>query len=152
MEIDVMQEGGFWLPSVPLMLSLYAPVHGGEVLWVGPNGALHEAEEDASVVVPRPCAMRSLLVSTRGPALGGEQPQPEDDDLLVTVRKNGADTLLHVTIPAGSVPSHTYLNRTNEAYFALGDRYSIKLENLAGADSVIIGSIGVDLGIDHALR
>jgi len=148
MEIDITESGGFWLPSVPLILAPYAQLHPGEVLWVTANGSLRgTAEENGQFVVPRPVVMRALLVRTIG-----EDAQPDDGDLLITVRKNGENTALWGAISRGSDPGHTYMERSAEVYFAQGDLCSIKVENLAGADSVIVGSISIDLGIDHRLQ
>lgn len=153
MEIDVVESNGFWLPSVPLLISLYATAHAGEVLYVSPSGDLHTAEEYAEVVVPRPFVMRNLLVRTTGPAAGGEQPQPADGDLVVTLRKNGQDTPLSITIPRESTHPHTYLERSVEVFFSLGDRLSLKLKNFSGSgDSIVVGSIALDCGTDHGFR
>lgn len=147
MEIDVMQVGGFWLPSVPVMLNNYAKLHANETLWMNLNGSLRTLESEAQSVIPRPFVIRSLFVRTIG-----EVAQPGDGGLIVRVKKNGQVTPLSVEIPAGHVPPHKLVNRTDAAYFDLGDLIAIELENLSGADSAIIGSLGLDFGIDHALR
>ena len=142
-EIDVHQRGGFWLPSMPWMRNLNFRVPGNTTLYIGPAGSIcTDQEEIAQAVIPRPAGIRALLLRTIG-----EEGQPGDGDLLIRIRNGGQDTPLLVVVPRGSTPPHTYAQRTQRALFELGDLFSIALENQASTDSVLLGSLGMDLEV-----
>ncbi len=145
-EVDVTTVGGYWPISTPFMVSPYAHLDGQEILFAT-LGSLRAVEGDGQFAIPRPCVTRQLLVRTTG-----DQAQPEDGDLVVTVRKNGEDTPLSVTIPHGSAPPHSYLNRESSGYFSQGDLLSIKIENLSASGSAVISSIAFELAVHPAQR
>ena len=64
--------------------------------------------------------------------------QPVSGSLVLTIRKNGVDTAITITIPAGSSIG-TYSDTTNSESFAAGDLISVKAVN--NAISVASGNI-----------
>lgn len=50
--------------------------------------------------------------------------QPSDGDTVITVRKNGADTALTVTVPA-SAAAGSFSDTANSVSFVAGDYYSV---------------------------
>jgi hypothetical protein len=81
--------------------------------------------------MPNACTLSNFyfLMSTNQPATGS---------LVLTIRKNSADTALVITVAAGSVAG-TYSNTSNSATFVAGDLMAIKFTNNASTNS---GSIG----------
>jgi hypothetical protein len=74
--------------------------------------------------------------------------QPASGAQILTVRKNGVDTALSITIAAGSVPTTTpYSDLTNSVSFAVGDRMTIKRQNLATAAGGAVSGISLKLTI-----
>ena len=65
--------------------------------------------------------------------------QPGTGSLVLTIRKNGADTALVITVAAGSVAGN-YANTSNTATFAAGDLMSIRFNNNASGSSGGIGA------------
>ena len=81
--------------------------------------------------MPTACTLSNFyfLMSTNQPATGS---------LLLTIRKNSADTALVITVAAGSVAG-AYSNTANSATFAAGDLMAIRFNNNASSSS---GSLG----------
>jgi hypothetical protein len=74
--------------------------------------------------------------------------QPASGAQVLTVRKNGVDTALSITIAAGSAPTTTpYSDLTNSVSFAVGDRMTIKRQNLATATGGAVSGISLKLTI-----
>jgi hypothetical protein len=74
--------------------------------------------------------------------------QPASGAQVLTVRKNGVDTALSITIAAGSAPTTTpYSDLTNSVSFAVGDRMTIKRQNLATAAGGAVSGISLKLTI-----
>jgi hypothetical protein len=74
--------------------------------------------------------------------------QPASGAQILTVRKNGVDTALSITIAAGSAPTTTpYSDLTNSVSFAVGDRMTIKRQNLATAAGGAVSGISLKLTI-----
>lgn len=65
--------------------------------------------------------------------------QPATGSLVLTIRKNGADTALVITVAAGSVAGN-YANTSNTATFAAGDLMAIRFNNNASGSSGGIGA------------
>jgi hypothetical protein len=82
--------------------------------------------------MPNACTLSKFyfLMSTNQPASGS---------LVLTIRNNGADTSLVITVAAGSVGG-TYSNTSNTATFAAGDLMSIRFNNNATANSGGLGA------------
>jgi hypothetical protein len=53
--------------------------------------------------------------------------------VTVTLRKNGADTAMTLTIPAGSVRGAIVADAAHTASFAVGDKISVKLRQSGAA-------------------
>ncbi len=85
------------------------------------------------VVMPRAATLRNLRVLVAGT-------QPSDGTLVLTVRKNGVDTALTVTVPAGGTAGQ-YADTVNAATFAQGDVVSISVTNNASSGSCVVKSI-----------
>jgi hypothetical protein len=93
-------------------------------------GALTEATR--RLPMPTACTLSNFyfLMSTNQPASGS---------LVLTMRKNGADTSLIITVAAGSAAG-TYSNTVNNATFVAGDLMSIRFNNNATGASGGIGA------------
>jgi hypothetical protein len=68
--------------------------------------------------------------------------QPATGSLVLTIRKNGVDTAITITIPAGT-SSGTFSDTTNSVSFAAGDLISVKAVNNASATSGNITAISL---------
>ena len=68
--------------------------------------------------------------------------QPATGSLVLTIRKNGVDTSITLTIPAGSSIG-TYSDTTNSVSFSAGDLISVKAVNNALTPSGNISSISL---------
>jgi hypothetical protein len=68
--------------------------------------------------------------------------QPATGSLVLTIRKNGVDTAITLTIPAGSSIG-TYSDITNSVSFVAGDLISVKAVNNALATSGNITAISL---------
>jgi len=68
--------------------------------------------------------------------------QPASGSLVLTIRKNGVDTAITITIPAGSSIG-TYSDTTNSESFAAGDLISIEHVNNALSNAAQIGQISI---------
>ena len=68
--------------------------------------------------------------------------QPASGSLVLTIRKNGVDTAITITIPAGT-SSGTFSDTTNSVSFAAGDLISVKGVNNALATSGNITAISL---------
>jgi hypothetical protein len=70
--------------------------------------------------------------------------QPASGDLIITIRKNQADTPLIITVPAGS-STGDYSNTADILNVVAGDYLSVQYHNAASSNSVIPLSIGLTL-------
>ena len=78
-------------------------------------------EVNAQVKVPFACTLRSLFFRTL-------TSQGANGDLVLTVRKNGADTSCRITVPASN-GAGLYANITNTVSLAAGDLLSFCVDN-----------------------
>jgi hypothetical protein len=94
-------------------------------------------EAARAIVVTRAGVLRNLYVriTTTQPATGS---------LVVTVRVNGANTSLVITIAAGSIPA-VFSNLVNTVNVNAGDIISVQIQNNASASSGAIGAISLEL-------
>ena len=91
--------------------------------------ATFNANENARVfVVPTSGTVKNLYVRTF-------TAQPATGSLVLTVRKNGADTALTITVPASSAANKTSSDTVNSFAVSAGDRISMKIKNNAAAAS-----------------
>lgn len=73
----------------------------------------------------------------------GAGSQPASGSLVITVQKNGADTDLSITVPAGA-GSNNYADTTNNVEFAAGNQMRVKLVNNATATSASLSVISFE--------
>lgn len=98
------------------------------------------ANENArQLIMPENCTLSRLYFRTLNT-------QSATGSLVITVRKNGVDTALVITIPAGSV-ANTFSNTTNSISFSAGDFSSVKVQNNATAPSAQTASISIMVAI-----
>jgi len=98
------------------------------------------ANENArQLIMPENCTLSRLYFRTLNT-------QSATGSLVITVRKNGVDTALVITIPAGSV-ANTFSNTTNSISFSAGDFSSVKVQNNATATSAQTASISIMVAI-----
>jgi hypothetical protein len=105
--------------------SLYTSLVGGAALSLG-------NEPSRYIPMVQACALSRLYVRTTGT-------QPSTGSAVITLRKNGADTALAVTIAASSAAG-TYTNTATSISFADGDLTSLKLTNNSSSTLNTIGS------------
>jgi hypothetical protein len=96
--------------------------------WVGVGLNNGSNESTSTYIMPMACTLSDMYTmhyTTTQPASGSQ---------VFTVRKNGVDTALSITIAAGSAPTTTpYSNTANSVTFAVGDKLSIRRVNNATA-------------------
>ena len=110
--------------------------------WIGVGLTGGTNESTATVIMPFACTLSDMYTmhyNTTQPATGSQ---------VFTVRKNGVDTALAITISAGSVPTTTpYSNTTNSVTFAAGDKLSIRRTNNAVAIGGAVNGLSFKLTI-----
>lgn len=98
----------------------------GATTWVGVGVTAGSNETTSTLVMPVACTLSDMYTmhyTTAQPATGSQ---------VFTVRKNGADTALSITIAAGSAPTTTpYSNLANSVSFAVGDKFAVRRVNNA---------------------
>jgi hypothetical protein len=97
--------------------------------------AANTAENQRQIPVPYAVTFKNFFCF-----FGVGASQPATGSLVLTIRKNGVDTAITITIPAGSSIG-TYSDTTNSESFAAGDLISVKAVNNALATSGNITSI-----------
>jgi hypothetical protein len=94
--------------------------------WVGIGVTAGSAETTSTFIIPAACTLSDMYTmhySTAQPATGSQ---------VFTVRKNGVDTALVITIAAGSAPTTTpYSLLGVSVSFAVGDKLAIRRQNFA---------------------
>lgn len=127
------------MPATPTSKSILQVTFGGGTMGAGlqtfanfSNLAGSGTEAPRRLPMPTACTLSKfyLLMSSNQPASGS---------LVLTIRKNGADTALVITVAAGSVAGN-YANTANTATFAAGDLMAIKFNNNAAANSGGLGA------------
>jgi len=92
--------------------------------------------ENARITVfPQACTLSRLYFVTG-------TTQPASGSLVVTVRKNNADTAITLTVAAGSV-ANFFNNTTNSVSFTAGQYASVKFQNNATSTSAQANCIGI---------
>lgn len=87
--------------------------------------ASNAAENQRQIVVPYAVTFKNFFCF-----FGVGAGQPATGSLVLTIRKNGVDTAITLTIPAGSSIG-TYSDTTNSVSFVAGDLISVKAVNNA---------------------
>lgn len=104
------------------------------------GNSVSATEANRHIVIPFSATLSRLSISTTGA-------QPASGSLTITIRKNGADTALAITIPA-SGPAGTYSDSINAVSFNDGDLVSIQLNNTASAVTGNVGCFSLKLRVD----
>jgi hypothetical protein len=99
--------------------------------------AQNAAENQRQIVVPYAVTFKNFFCFF---GVGGGQ--PATGSLVLTIRKNGVDTAITITIPAGSSIG-TYSDTTNSVSFVAGDLISVKAVNNALLPSGNLTSISL---------
>ena len=99
-------------------------------------------ENAATMIIPVACTLSNMYT------LHYTNTQPASGAQIITVRKNGVDTALSITIAAGSAPSTTpYSDLTNSVSFAVGDKMSIKRQNLSTGTGGAVSGLSFKMAI-----
>ena len=100
------------------------------------TGGTFSGTENARItMIPQACTISRMYFVT-------QTTQPASGSLVLTLRKNNADTALVITIAAGSV-ANFFNDTTNSVSFNAGQYASIKFQNNATATSAQAGAIAV---------
>jgi len=141
---------GLWVnQSIPattstqlLNFQLANVINASTTTWVGVGLTGGTNESTATVIMPVACTLSDMYTmhyNTTQPATGSQ---------VFTVRKNGVDTALAITISAGSVPTTTpYSNTANSVTFAAGDKLSIRRVNNATTTGGAVNGLSFKLTI-----
>lgn len=98
-------------------------------MWGGGN-TVSTTEANREVVIAKACTLGNLYIRT-------QDAQSGTGALVLTIRKNAADTAVTVTISAGAAAG-TFSDTSNTVAVAAGDRVAMKLANAASAGSAFI--------------
>jgi len=111
-------------------------VGAGATNYVGLTGSGLTISENIRVTVfPQDCSLSRMYFGT-------STTQPATGSLVVTLRKNNADTALVITIAAGSA-GNFYNNTVNSVSFTAGQYASIKVVNNASAASSAVNCVAI---------
>jgi hypothetical protein len=113
----------------------FATIGAGVTSWASPF--LGATSSEAGQLVLRACTAKNFIVRTA-------TAQPGTGSLVLTVRKNGVDTALVITIAAGGAAGN-YSNTVNSVSFAAGDRIAFRLVNNASSASAQIAPLAVEM-------
>lgn len=89
------------------------------------------------VVITRPCTVRNFYIIT-------STAQPADGAAVYTIRKNGVDTAVTLTV-AASAAAGTFSDLTHSVSFTTGDLISVKLVNASASTSSTIVSLSLEI-------
>lgn len=125
-----------------LSFQLANVINASTTTWIGVGVTGGTNESTATVIMPVACTLSDMYTmhyNTTQPASGSQ---------VFTVRKNGVDTALAITISAGSVPTTTpYSNTSNSVTFAAGDKLSIRRVNNATTTGGAVNGLSFKLTI-----
>lgn len=111
-------------------------VGAGVTTYLGLTGSgLNGTENIRVTILPQDCSLSRLYFATA-------TTQPATGTLVVTLRKNNADTSLVITIAAGSAAAF-FSNLVNSVSFTSGQYASIKLVNNASTTSAAINCLSI---------
>jgi len=98
--------------------------------WIGVGMTAGSNEQTSTVIIPHAMTLTNMYL------MHYTLTQPASGSQVITVRKNGVDTALVITIASGAAPTATpYSNTTNPVTFVAGDKLSIRRVNNATAGS-----------------
>lgn len=117
-----------------------ASIAASTTSWIGVGLTAGTNESSSTVIIPHAMSLKNMYLmhySTNQPASGAQ---------VITVRKNGADTSLAITIAAGAVTSSTpYSNTAHTVSFVAGDKLSIRRVNNATASGGVFNGISFSM-------
>lgn len=117
-----------------------AAIAASTTTWIGVGLTSGGNESSSTVIIPHAMSLKNMYLmhySTNQPASAAQ---------VITVRKNGADTSLAITIAAGAVTSSTpYSNTTHTVSFVAGDKLSIRRVNNATAPGGVFNGISFSM-------
>jgi hypothetical protein len=117
-----------------------ATVGASSTVYATLTGGTFSGTENARIsIMPQACTLSRLYFATA-------TTQPASGSLVLTLRKNNADTALVITIAAGS-GANFFNNTANSVSFTAGQYASIKFQNNATATSAQAGAIAVMITI-----
>lgn len=108
--------------QVTASTTAYAPI--------GSTSNFNPTENNRQTIIARNALISNLVIITATTQSAG-------GSLVFTIRKNGVDTALTLTIAAGTVAG-TFTDATNSVQFAANDIISLKAVNNAAANSAQI--------------
>lgn len=117
-------------------------INASATTWVGVGVTNGTLETTSNFVIPVACTISDMYL------IHYVNGQPATGSQVITIRKNGVDTALEITIAAGSAatPSVNYYNSASVS-FAAGDRLSIRRRNNATTAGGSINGISVKVTI-----
>jgi len=120
------QTGSFGGATVGASSTVYGTLTGG---------TLTGTENARITIMPQACTISRMYFATA-------TTQPASGSLVLTLRKNNADTVLVITIAAGSA-ANFFNNTANSVSFTAGQYASIKFQNNATATSAQANAIAL---------
>lgn len=105
-------------------------IAAGVTAFISPGGSITDSATEAArqLIIPSACVMQELTVITGNG-------QPASGSLVFTVRKNGVDTTVILTI-AANANAGTYTSPANlSVAFAANDFFSLQVINNASGNS-----------------
>lgn len=108
--------------QVTASTTAYAPING--------TTNFNATENNRQALVARTCKISGLTLVTGSS-------QPASGSIVFTVRKNGVDTALTITLAANAVAG-TYSDSTNSVTFTKNDLISLKAVNNATGNSAAL--------------
>ncbi len=108
--------------QVTASTTAYAPI--------GSTSNFNATENNRQAIIPRPALVSNLVIVTA-------TSQPASGSIVYTIRKNGVDTAITITIPANQAAG-TFTDSTNSVQFAANDLISLKAVNNATGNSAQI--------------
>ena len=111
-------------------------IGAGVTNYLGLTGSGFNATENIRVtILPQDCSLSRLYFATA-------TTQPASGTLVVTLRKNNADTSLVITIAAGSAAAF-FSNIVNSVSFTSGQYASLKIVNNASTTSAAVNCLSI---------
>lgn len=139
---------GLWVNSTPptstqiLTFQLANTIAASTTNYVNVGLNATTIENAATMIIPVACTLSNMYT------LHYTITQPVSGAQIITVRKNGVDTALSITIAAYSAPSNTpYSDLTNSVSFAVGDKMSIKRQNLSTGTGGAVSGLSFKMAI-----